>query len=66
MLANILVAPGDGVLLTDPAYPCVRNFIYMQSAVPQLIPDSMYQKKKPTDDQLKQNKTDKTQKQIIP
>jgi len=60
LLANMLVAPGDGVLLTDPAYPCVRNFIYMQSAVPQLIPVSMDQNFQPTEEQLNQYKTDKT------
>ena len=60
LLANMLVAPGDGVLLTDPAYPCVRNFIYMQSAVPQLIPVSMDQNFQPTERQLNQYKTDKT------
>ncbi len=60
LLANMLVAPGDGILLTDPAYPCVRNFIYMQSAVPQLIPVSMDQNFQPTEGQLNQYKTDKT------
>ena len=60
LLAIMLVAPGDGVLLTDPAYPCVRNFIYMQSAVPQLIPVSMDQNFQPTEEQLNQYKTDKT------
>jgi aspartate/methionine/tyrosine aminotransferase len=52
LLANMLVSPGDGVLLTDPAYPCVRNFIYMLSAVPQLIPVSMKQNFQPTIEQL--------------
>ena len=60
LLANMLVSPGDGVLLTDPAYPCVRNFIYMLSANPQLIPVSMEQNFQPTLDQLQQYKTDKT------
>ena len=60
LLANMLVAPGDGVLLTDPAYPCLRNFIYMLSADPQLIPVSMEQNFQPTLEQLNQYKTDKT------
>ena len=38
LLANLLVSPGDGVLLSDPAYPCVRNFIHLMSASPQLVP----------------------------
>lgn len=41
LLAHMLVGPGDGVLLTDPAYPCVRNFIHLMNAEPQLIPVSM-------------------------
>ncbi|NKB34117.1 MAG: aminotransferase class I/II-fold pyridoxal phosphate-dependent enzyme [Pseudomonadales bacterium] len=60
LLANMLVSPGDGVLLTDPAYPCVRNFIYMLSAEPQLIPVSLEQNFQPTLEQLEQFKTDKT------
>lgn len=60
LLANMLVSPGDGVLLTDPAYPCVRNFIYMLSAEPQLISVSMEQNFQPTMDQLEGHKTKKT------
>jgi aspartate/methionine/tyrosine aminotransferase len=41
LLANMLVAAGDGVLLTDPAYPCVRNFIHLMNAQPQLMPVTM-------------------------
>ena len=32
LLANLLVGEGDGVLITDPAYPCVRNFIQLMNA----------------------------------
>ena len=38
MLAYMLAGSGDEVLLADPAYPCVRNFIRMQGAVPRLVP----------------------------
>lgn len=38
LLANMLVAQGDGVLVSDPAYPCVRNFIHLMAAQPQLMP----------------------------
>ncbi|MFT4861473.1 MAG: aspartate/methionine/tyrosine aminotransferase [Pseudohongiellaceae bacterium] len=41
LLAHMLVGPGDGVLLTDPAYPCVRNFIHLMNAQPQLMPVTM-------------------------
>ena len=33
-----LVDPGDGVLLTDPSYPCNRHFIAAFDGVPQLVP----------------------------
>ena len=38
LLANMLVSPGDGILIPDPAYPCIKNFVQMLSAEPQLIP----------------------------
>ena len=52
LLANLLVRAGDGVLLSDPAYPCVRNFIHMMSAQPQLIPVGIEQNFQPTLEQL--------------
>ncbi len=54
LLANLLIRNGDGVLLSDPAYPCVRNFIYMMSAQPQLIPVGRAQNFQPTRVQLDQ------------
>ena len=38
LLAHLLVGPGDGVLLADPAYPCVRNFLHLVNGRPQLVP----------------------------
>jgi len=52
LLAHLLVRAGDGVLLSDPAYPCVRNFIHMMSAQPQLIPVGIEQNFQPTLEQL--------------
>lgn len=52
LLANLLVAPGDGILLSDPAYPCVRNFIHLLSGEPQLIPVSLEQNFQPDTEQL--------------
>ncbi|MBL4821007.1 MAG: aminotransferase class I/II-fold pyridoxal phosphate-dependent enzyme [Gammaproteobacteria bacterium] len=46
LLANLLVDQGAGVLMTDPAYPCNRNYIRLMGAQPQLIPvgpESNYQ-----------------------
>ncbi|GJM12197.1 MAG: aminotransferase [Pseudohongiella sp.] len=60
LLANLLVRAGDGVLLSDPAYPCVRNFIHMMSAQPQLIPVGMEQNFQPSVQQLDQYCTEQT------
>ncbi len=41
-----LVNPGDGVLLTDPGYPCNRHFVSAFNGVPQMIecgPDQQFQ-----------------------
>lgn len=58
LLANLLVRAGDGILLSDPAYPCVRNFIHMMSAQPQLIPVGIEQNFQPTLEQLDEYCTD--------
>lgn len=34
----LLVDPGDGVLLTDPGYPCNRHFVELVNGVPQTLP----------------------------
>ena len=60
LLANLLVRAGDGVLTSDPAYPCVRNFIHMMSAQPQLIPVGLEQNFQPTLEQLDEYCTDNT------
>ena len=53
LLANMLVSPNDGILTSDPAYPCVRNFIHMFSAEPQLIPVGLEQNFQPNVGQMK-------------
>lgn len=52
LLANLLISTGDGVLLSDPAYPCVRNFIQLMAAKPQLVPVEMRDNFQPTLAQL--------------
>lgn len=37
ILSNLLLCPGDGVLLTDPSYPCYRNLVRLAGAEPQLM-----------------------------
>ena len=38
LLAQMLLNPGDGVLMTDPGYPCNRNYVRLAGAEPQLVP----------------------------
>jgi aspartate/methionine/tyrosine aminotransferase len=38
LAAALLVNPGDGVLLTDPGYPCNRHFLRLVEGDAQLIP----------------------------
>lgn len=54
LLANMLVTGGEGVLITDPAYPCVRNFIHLMAAEPQLIPVGFEENFQPTIELLDQ------------
>ena len=54
LLAHLLVKAGDGILLSDPAYPCVRNFIHLMSAEPQLIPVGLSQNFQPALELLNQ------------
>ena len=56
LLANMLVSPGDGILIPDPAYPCLRNFVRMLSAEPQLIPVEREQNFQPNLTQMDQAK----------
>lgn len=48
LLAHLLVEQGDGILITDPAYPCVRNFIHLMGASPQLVPVGISENFQPT------------------
>jgi len=38
MLCHLLVRSGDGVLVTDPGYPCNANFIQLVGGEPQKVP----------------------------
>lgn len=60
LLANMLVSPGDGILIPDPAYPCVRNFVHMLSAESQLIPVNIEQNFQPTLKQIVQTRKENT------
>ena len=60
LLAHMLVSPNDGILIPDPAYPCVRNFVHMMSAEPQLMPVDIAQNFQPNIQQLKDQKKENT------
>lgn len=60
LLANLLVASGDGILLTDPAYPCVRNFIHLMNAEPQLMSVGLENNFQPTISLLESSKQSNT------
>ena len=60
LLANMLVSPGDGILIPDPAYPCLRNFVQMLSAEPQLIPVEREQNFQPNLTQITQARGENT------
>ena len=34
----LTLAPGDRIVLTDPSYPCYRNFAHLVSAIPRQVP----------------------------
>lgn len=40
LLAQMLLNPGDGVIMPDPGYPCNRNFVRLTGAEAQLVPVS--------------------------
>jgi len=60
LLAHLLVAPGDEILLPDPAYPCVRNFITLLDGVPRMLPVNAEEHYQPSLNRLKAARTDKT------
>ena len=46
LVVNLLINPGDGVLMSDPGYPCNRNFVSLACGKSVMIPvnaDTQYQ-----------------------
>jgi len=60
LLAHLLVGQSDGILITDPAYPCVRNFIKLRDASPQLVPVVRAASYQPSVEDLMTQRTDAT------
>lgn len=40
LMAQLLIDPGDGVLMSDPGYPCNRNYVRLAGGEAQLVPVS--------------------------
>ncbi len=57
LLAHLLVEPGSEVLISDPAYPCVRNFIHLVHGTPTLVPVGPDENFQPTVQLLEQART---------
>ena len=38
LMAQLLINPGDGVLMSDPGYPCNRNYVRLAGGEAQLVP----------------------------
>lgn len=60
LLAHLLIAAEDEILLADPAYPCVRNFIHLANGNPKLLPVTVNDNYQPTLAALKGAITEKT------
>ncbi len=52
LLSNVLLNPGDTVLMPDPAYPCNRNYVHLAGARARLIPPDMPGAAAPSVEQL--------------
>lgn len=60
LLAHLLVGRDEGVLIPDPAYPCVRNFIRLRDAQAQLVPVQRQNDYQPSVAQLMEHRTPKS------
>jgi aspartate/methionine/tyrosine aminotransferase len=65
LVMSVLVDPGQEVLMTDPGYPCNRNFVELVSGVPVGVPvdaDTNYQL---SGTQINENWSDKTRAVVV-
>jgi aspartate/methionine/tyrosine aminotransferase len=52
LVTAVLVNPGDTVLMTDPGYPCNRNFVYLLNGIPLGLPVDASTGYQPVPDQV--------------
>lgn len=60
LVAQMLINPGDGILMSDPGYPCNRNYVRLAGGTAQLVPvtpDSGFQLSTELLDQYKDDTT---------
>lgn len=55
MISDLLIEPGDGVLLPDPGYPCNANFVRRAGGQPQYLPVTAGNRYQPTAAQVEQH-----------
>lgn len=54
LLTGLLLDPGEGLLITDPGYPCNEVFVHQVGAVPQTLPVQAVSGFQPTVEELEQ------------
>ena len=57
LMAQLLINPGDGVLMSDPGYPCNRNYVRLAGGEAQLVPVTAASQYQVTPDLLDQYAT---------
>lgn len=58
LIAQLLVNPGEGVLMSDPGYPCNRNYVRLAGGEAQLVPVTASSQYQVTPDLLEQYVTE--------
>jgi aspartate/methionine/tyrosine aminotransferase len=60
LILGLLVDPGSEVIMTDPGYPCNRNFVYLYEGVPVSVPVGAEHGYQLAPELLEQHLSDKT------
>lgn len=60
LLAQLLLNPGDGVLMSDPGYPCNRNYVRLAGGDAQLVEVSASTRYQVTPELLERHRTERT------
>lgn len=60
LLAQLLLNPGDGVLMSDPGYPCNRNYVRLAGGEAQLVEVGANTRYQVTPELLEHHRTERT------